>query len=129
MFDLEGAETVFPTIAGEERAVVERGLSVQIELGGPPCRGAVLELDPVGMEIIAPALRPEGREIFYLKVSGLFEMVIVRDDIRTLLGESPEDRRENEHGKTKKARENSTRAQDKTCDVFPSALDLFNGTS
>jgi hypothetical protein len=69
---------------------MEGRLAVQIKLRRPPRRGAILEFDPIGMKIIAGVLRPEGRKVFDLKVSGLFEVVIVRHDIRALLSESLE---------------------------------------
>ena len=60
-------------------------LAVEIELGGPPGGRAVFELGPVGVEIIAAALRAEGGEVFDLEAAGFFEVVIVGDDVGALL--------------------------------------------
>ncbi len=40
---LERANAVLPAKTGEDGAVVECGLAVKIEFGGPPCGGAIFE--------------------------------------------------------------------------------------
>src|SRR5580700_4357999 len=66
------ADAVLPAEPGEEGAVVKSGLGIEVELRGPPGRGAVLELHPKSVEVIATALGTEGRKIFDLEVAGLF---------------------------------------------------------
>jgi len=86
MFPLEHAEAIFPAKAGEERAVVKRGLRVDVEFRGPPGLGAILELHPKSMEVAGGALRTKRGEIFNIQISRLFEVVIIGHDVRTLLG-------------------------------------------
>jgi hypothetical protein len=60
-------------------------LALKIELGSPPGRGAVFELRPEGMEVVAGALGAECGEILDLEIARLFEVVIISNDVRTLL--------------------------------------------
>ena len=85
MLVLQRPEPVFETEAGEDGAVVEGGLSVEIELGGPPGGGAVFQFSPVRMEIVSGALGAEGGEVFDLETAGLFEVMVVSDEVRVLL--------------------------------------------
>ena len=85
VFALEKAETVLPAEAGEDGAVVERGLPVEVELGGPPGRGAVFELGPESVKIVAGALCGEGGEVFDFEAAGFLEIVVISDDVGTLL--------------------------------------------
>src|SRR5260370_10490921 len=66
MLALEGTDAVLPTKACEDGAVIEGGLSVEVELGRPPRRGAIFQLDPGGMKVVAAALRAKCREILDL---------------------------------------------------------------
>src|SRR6185437_12090235 len=86
MLALQRTKAILPAKTGEESAVIEGGLPVEIEFRRPPGRGAVLELHPISMKVVAAALRPEGRKILDIQTSGFFEIVIVSDDVRTLLG-------------------------------------------
>jgi hypothetical protein len=82
---LQGANAILPAEAGEESAVVKGGLGVEINLGCPPGRGAIFEFGPEGVEVVAGALRAEGGEILDLEITGLFEVMIVGDDLGALL--------------------------------------------
>jgi hypothetical protein len=59
MLALQKTKTILPAEAGKNCAVVERGLGVEIGLGGPPGRRAVLEFAPEGVEVVASALVPK----------------------------------------------------------------------
>src|SRR5260370_17199369 len=85
----ERTEPVLPTKAREERAVGEGGLPVQIELRGPPARGAVVELRPESVEGMARALRAKRGDVFDLQVSLLLKIVIVGEDVGTPLRAPP----------------------------------------
>ena len=56
MLPAERPEAVFPPHAGCNRAVVERGLGVEIKLRRPPCGRTVFEFHPIGMVLIAGPL-------------------------------------------------------------------------
>ena len=83
---LEWAKTILQAEAGEERAVVEGGLAIEIEFGGPPRGRAIFQFHPEGMVIVAEPLGTQGGEVFDFEIAGLFQVVIVSDDIRTFLG-------------------------------------------
>ena len=85
VFVLQHAETVLPAETGEQAAVVESTLAVEIDLGGLPGSCAIFELGPVGNLIIAGALRAEGGKVFDFETARFFEVVIVGDDVGTLL--------------------------------------------
>ena len=85
MLTLEEAETVLPAEAGEDGAVVEGGLAVEIKFGGPPGSGAVFELSPKGMKVVAGALGAESGEVFDFEAARLFEIVVIGDDVGTFL--------------------------------------------
>jgi len=85
MLTLEKAETVLPAEAGEDGAVVEGGLAVEIKFGGPPGSGAVFELSPEGVEVVAGALGAESGEVFDFEAPGFFEIVVIGDDVGTFL--------------------------------------------
>jgi hypothetical protein len=82
---LERPDAIFPAEPRKESAFIERRLRIQIELSGPPSRGSVFKLGPKGVKVIAGALSPEGRKILNLKISRFFEIVVLRDYVRTLL--------------------------------------------
>ena len=82
---LEKAEAVLPAEAGEDGAVAESGLAVEVELGGPPGGRAVFELGPEGVKVVAAALGAEGGEVLDFEAARLLEIVVVGDDVRTLL--------------------------------------------
>src|SRR5260370_5738543 len=82
---LKRPKTVFPAYAREKRAVAKSGLAIQIKLGGPPSRSAVLQFSPESMKVIAAMLVPESRKVFDLKVAGLFQIVIVGNKIGAFL--------------------------------------------
>jgi hypothetical protein len=56
MLALQQAKAVLPAEASEDGAVVEGGLAIEIKLSGPPGSGAVFELGPEGVKIVALAL-------------------------------------------------------------------------
>ena len=82
---LEQANSIFPAEAGEDCAVVEGTLAVEVELSGPPGSGPILEFGPVGNEVSSTALGAERGKIFHLEVARFFEVVIVGDEIGALL--------------------------------------------
>src|SRR5450432_388580 len=86
VFVLERTKAILPAKSGEKSAVVKGGLAVQVELRGPPGGGAIFELHPESMEVVATALGAEGGEVFNLEVAGFFEVVIVGDDVGIFLG-------------------------------------------
>src|ERR1700719_1051100 len=94
VFALQKTEAILPAEAREQRAVVESSLAVQIELRGPPGSCAVFELGPEGVEVVAASLGAISREILDLEVAGFFEIVIIGDKVRSLLGKG-RGRREN----------------------------------
>ena len=96
MFALEQAEAVLESESGEDGAVVECGLAVEVELGGPPGSGAVFELGPEGVKIVAGALGAERGEVFDFEAAGFLEIVIVGDDVGALLGSGGESGRKQE---------------------------------
>src|SRR5579884_1669395 len=96
VFELQQTKPVLPTEAGEQRAVARSALALEIKLGGPPGLCAVLEFEPIGIEVSCIALCSERGEIFDLKISWLFQIVIVGHDIRSFLRRR-EERRDDEH--------------------------------
>jgi hypothetical protein len=95
MLALQDAKAVFEAEAGKDGGIAESGLAIEVELAGPPGGGAVLELHPEGVEVIAGALRAKGGEVFDFEVAGLFEIVVIGDDVRAFLGKG-RPREENE---------------------------------
>src|SRR5712664_1276079 len=87
VFALQNSEAILPSETCEYRAVVERGLAVQVELRGPPGCRAVFEFAPEGMEVIPASLRAKCGEILDLQVAGLFEIVVISDKVWVLLRE------------------------------------------
>src|SRR5260370_33593702 len=65
----EGAETVLETEARKNSVVVERGLTIQVELSRPPSSSPVLQFSPEGMEIVATTLRAKSGEVFNLQIA------------------------------------------------------------
>ena len=85
VFTLQQAKAILPAKSGEDRAVIECGLSVKVDLGGPPGGGSVFEFGPECVKVIAAALRAEGGEVFDLEAPRLFQIVVVGDDVGALL--------------------------------------------
>src|SRR5579863_3553993 len=85
MLELKWTNAVLPTKAGENSAVIEGRLPIEIELSRPPGRGSIFKLCPKGIKIIAATLCAKGRKIFHLQAAGFFEIVIVSNDVRTFL--------------------------------------------
>src|SRR5260370_35272080 len=81
VFALQNSEAILPSETCEYRAVVERGLAVQVELRGPPGCRAVFEFAPEGMEVIPASLRRKCGEILDLRVAVLFEIVVISDKV------------------------------------------------
>ena len=94
VFALQKTEAILPAQAREQRVVVESSLAVQVELRRPPGGCAVFELGPEGVEVVAASLGAIRREILDLEVAGFFEIVIIGDKVRSLLGQGRR-RREN----------------------------------
>src|SRR5882762_2564778 len=86
VFVLQQPEAILPAEAREHRAVMESSLAVQVELRGPPSGCAVFKFGPVGVEVVTSSLCAEGGKILDLQVAGLFEIVVIGDKIRLLLG-------------------------------------------
>jgi len=86
VFALQKTEAILPPEAREQRAVVESGLAIQVELRGPPGGCAVFKLGPEGVEVVGASLGAIRREILDLEVAGFFEIVIIGDKVRSLLG-------------------------------------------
>src|SRR6266699_7241092 len=112
VFALQGTEAILPAETREYRAVVEGGLPVQVELRRPPGGRSVLKLGPVGMEVVAASLGTQSGEILDLEVAGLFEIVIISDEIRVLLREDRRRRENQEYGKEEKAKQNDPTKRD-----------------
>src|SRR5579859_7089194 len=81
-------EPVLPANPGENRAVSKGRLAIEVKLGGPPCGRPVFELHPIGMKVVAAALRAEGREILNLQVPRFLKVVIVGHKVGILLSRS-----------------------------------------
>lgn len=86
MLALEQAKSILPSEASEEGAVVEGDLPVEVDLGGPPSGRAVFKLGPVGEKVVACVLGAKGGKVLDLEAAGLFEVVVVGDDIGALVG-------------------------------------------
>jgi hypothetical protein len=82
----ERAEAVLEPPAGERRALAARRLAGQIELGGPPSGGAVLDLEPPRGERPRAVRVPEDGIHRELEASRLLHVLVVGDEIGALLG-------------------------------------------
>src|SRR6202140_1119655 len=91
---LQKTKAILPAEAREHGAVLESSLAVQVALRGPPGSCAVFELRPEGVEVVAAPLGAIRREVLDLEVAGFFEIVIIGDKVRSLLGKGRR-RREN----------------------------------
>src|SRR5260370_27461612 len=98
VFALQRPDAILPSEAREHRTVAESSLAVQVELRGPPSGCAVFELNPVGEEVVAASLGAKGGEILDLDVAGLFEIVIIGDKVRPLLGMGRRGKENREYG-------------------------------
>src|ERR1700687_1462744 len=86
VFALQKTEAILPAEAREHRAVVESSLAVQVEFRGPPGGCTVFEIGPEGVEVVAASLGAIGGEILDLEVARFFEIVIIGEKERSLLG-------------------------------------------
>src|SRR5260370_41101566 len=88
---------------------MERGLTVQIELSGPPGGGPILQFSPAGVEVVAATLRPERGKVFNFQAAGLLKVVIIRNAVRTLLSPAVmgEDRQGRQQARCRKRTINS----------------------
>src|ERR1700739_3155733 len=101
MLALEQTKAIFQTEPGENSAVAECALTIEVEFGGPPGGCAIFKLDPIGVEVSASALSGEIGEVLDLQAARFLEIVIVRDEVGTLLSvtaykEAGEKKREQE---------------------------------
>ena len=85
MFALEQSKAIFQSEPGENSAVAECTLRVEVEFGGPPGRRAIFELDPIGVEVSTSALCSQIGEVLDLEAARFLEIVIVGDEVRALL--------------------------------------------
>src|SRR5467141_4177583 len=99
VFALQRPEAILPAEAREHRAVVESSLAVQVELRGPPGGCAIFKLGPERVKAVADSLGAIGGEILDLEVAGLFEIVIIGDKVRALLGKGRRGKEKREYGK------------------------------
>src|ERR1700687_3862783 len=76
---------MLPAIAGEDRVLVKSGLAFEVKFRGPPGRGAIFKLRPECMKVVATALGAEGGKALNLKISRLLQIMIIRDDVGSLL--------------------------------------------
>jgi hypothetical protein len=99
VFVLQKPEAILPAEAREHRAVVESSLAVQVELRGPPSGCAVFKLGPERVKAVADSLGAVCGEILDFEVAGLFEIVIIGDKVRALLGKGRRGKEKREYGK------------------------------
>src|SRR4029077_683770 len=85
MFALEQPKAIFQSEPGENSAVAECALGVEVEFGGPPGCCAIFKLDPIGVEASASALCSQIREVLDLEAAWFLEIVIVRNEVGALL--------------------------------------------
>src|SRR6476646_5992331 len=97
MLAFQDAEPIFPAEARKYSGIAKSGLAIQVELGGPPGCGTILELHPIGVEVVAAALGAEGGEIFDFEVPRLLEKMVVGHEVGVFLGRSGA-RKKNEKG-------------------------------
>src|SRR6266852_560177 len=100
VFAQQGPKAVFPAITGENRAVVLRNLAVKIEFGCPPRGGTIFEFYIAAHKPV-PVRRLSHRiEKFDFKISRLFHLMRVGDEVRPFLGLAPacENYRKEERG-------------------------------
>jgi hypothetical protein len=85
---------------------VKSGLAVQVELRGPPGGRAVFKLGPEGVEVVAASLGAKCGEILDLEVARLFEIVIIGNKVRVLLGKGRRRKENREYGRKEKTKQN-----------------------
>src|SRR5262249_23653314 len=85
MFGAQRPDPVLPPKARKKSAVVERVLTVQVELGRPPRANAVFDLQPERMKIVAALLRSERREVFNFEIVRLLQVVVISPNVRAPL--------------------------------------------
>ena len=88
---LEDAEAIFHPEPGENGAVAERALSVQVELSRPPGRCSVFQLEPIGHEVSASALCRKIGERFDLEAARFLKIVVVGHKVWAFLSISGHD--------------------------------------
>src|SRR5207302_8195681 len=86
VFTFERTKAVLPAPAGEAGAVAMRRDALEIQLGGPPAADAVFHFEPrrvIGARSVSRQTAGAGESDF--EVAGFFEIVVVGDEVRTLL--------------------------------------------
>src|SRR5260370_35982015 len=104
VFALQRPESIVPAETRQYGAVVEGGLAVQIKLCSPPSGRSVLKLGPEGVEVVAASLSAESGKILDLQVAGLFEIVVIGNKVRVLLGQGRRRRENRMYGKEEKVK-------------------------
>jgi hypothetical protein len=99
VFVLQKPEAILPAEARENRTVVESSLTVQVELRCPPSGCAVFKLGPERVKVVADSLGAVCGEILDFEIAGLFEIVIIGDKVRALLGKGRRGKEKREYGK------------------------------
>ncbi len=79
-----GSKSIFPAVSGEDGGVVLGGLSVEIELGGPPGFDAVFQFKIRAEEKITGVA--DHVKALDFQIAGLFHLVGVGDEVGALLG-------------------------------------------
>src|SRR5580693_2566311 len=97
MLAAEQTKAIFQSEPGENSAVAECALRVEVEFGGPPGRCAIFELDPIGVEVSTCALCSQIGEVLDLEAARFLEIVIVGDEVRALLSLSGKSLRKQRH--------------------------------
>src|SRR5712691_2722812 len=110
VFALQRPQAVLPAKAREDRAVVECGLSIEVQLGSPPGGGTVFKLGPEGVEVVARALGAERREVLYFKAAGFFEIVIIGNEIGPFLSQSRRSRKKSNKAGDQEGQKGFTKA-------------------
>src|SRR5713101_4072948 len=85
---------------------MKRGLAIKVQLRSPPGGSPVFKLGPVSVEVISISLRSKCGEVLDLEVARLFEIVVIGDKVRVLLGESRGWRAYGQQRKAEKAKQN-----------------------
>src|SRR5439155_15911821 len=83
---LQHPKTVLPPPAGETRAVAPGRDALEIEFRGPPSLDAVFQLEPRGgIGRVSGFRKARRRGGGNFQVAGLFEVVVVSDEVRSFL--------------------------------------------
>src|SRR5579864_3112211 len=97
MFALEQTKAILQPKSGENSAVAECALAIEVEFGGPPGGCAIFKLDPIGVEVSASALCGEIGEVLDLQAARFLEVVIVGNEVGALLSLSGKSQRKQRH--------------------------------